>query len=172
MVRYVATAVLGLSLAACAGSMRIESDFDATTDFSQYRTYTWAGEQRITGDPRLDNPLLDARIRSAIDQQLTAIGLRQASGSADLGVRYHAVLDDRVRVDTYREYYTGVFRQTSMTTEYTEGTLVLDLYDAKSNKLVWQGSAEAEVHLDNSPELQSTRINEAVRKMLEGYPRR
>ncbi len=171
--RTVRTALFGLGVVACGGGMQFDADFDPATDFSKYRTFFWAVDQRETGDPRLDNPVLDARIRSAVDQQLTATGLTKVEGrSGDLGVRYHAVLQDLVRTDTFDDAYAGVFRQETVSTPYTEGTLVLDLYDGATTELVWRGSAQAEVNQNNDPRRQSERINEAVRQMLEQYPGR
>ncbi len=48
-------------------SIQVSQDYDSSKDFSSLKTYEWqAKSQPKTGDIRVDNPLLDARIRSAI----------------------------------------------------------------------------------------------------------
>ena len=61
---------------------------------------------------------------------------------------------------------------TSRTTAYnwTQGTLVLDIVDGKSNEMVYRATAEAEVNQDLSPAERQTRVNEAAVRMLEKFP--
>jgi hypothetical protein len=56
--------------------------------------------------------------------------------------------------------------------EYDEGTLVLDMVDARTNKVVWRGSARGVVNgLIDNQNLMERKIDEAVRRMLEPLPR-
>jgi hypothetical protein len=106
---------------------------------------------------------------------------RAANGEPDLRVKYHAAIQSRLEVSTIHESYgypyyrgyPGAFAWGGYTThavEYDEGTLMLDFFDAKSRQLVWRGVAQAEVHLDASPERKEKRIQEAVDKMLALFP--
>jgi hypothetical protein len=54
--------------------------------------------------------------------------------------------------------------------QYEQGTLILDVIDAGSNKLIWRGSAAARVVDDKTPEERTRRVNEAVEKILERFP--
>ena len=41
------------------------------TDFTAYGSYNWVPDsEKPTGDPRLDNALLDTRVRNAVDGEL------------------------------------------------------------------------------------------------------
>ena len=69
-IRFAPLLVLALTLA--CSSLRVNVDYDPEEDFSTYRTYTWfPAEQRQQGDYRVDNPLLDGRIRDAVDREPT-----------------------------------------------------------------------------------------------------
>ncbi len=50
----------------------------------------------------------------------------------------------------------------------TEGTLYIDIIDAKTNELVWQGMGTAPIVRDM--EKKEIRIKEIVAKILEKYP--
>ena len=50
----------------------------------------------------------------------------------------------------------------------TEGTLYIDIIDAKTNELVWQGMGTAPLARDM--EKKDARIKEIVQKILEKYP--
>ena len=54
--------------------------------------------------------------------------------------------------------------------QYTEGTLILDLIEAKSKQLVWRGMAQGTIDENASPEQRERRLNEAVMRMLANFP--
>ena len=69
---------LTLLVIGCSG-LEVSQDYDVNTDFSGLKLYAWKSEKQAqTGDIRVDNPLLDARIRAAVDRALTAGGLHKA----------------------------------------------------------------------------------------------
>ena len=53
---------------------------------------------------------------------------------------------------------------------YQVGTLQIDLIDAKTDQLVWRGSAEKVVDTSPTPAQRSAAIREAVSKILSDYP--
>jgi hypothetical protein len=70
---FVALVVAGL-LTACS-SVQVNMDYDPTEDFSTYKTFAWLPKSsEPTGDYRIDNELLDARIRAAVDRNLQERG--------------------------------------------------------------------------------------------------
>lgn len=56
--------------------------------------------------------------------------------------------------------------------EYEVGTLILDGVDAREQRLVWRGTAQAELHRDLSPDALQKKINDAVHKLLARFPPR
>ena len=55
--------------------MRINTDYDTTVDFSTLKTYAWMERQRPESvDPRMDNTLLEARVRAAVDREFATKG--------------------------------------------------------------------------------------------------
>ncbi|HXV27477.1 MAG TPA: DUF4136 domain-containing protein [bacterium] len=177
---------LGLTAAGCAG-ISVSSDYDSNANFTGFKTYDWAGLQPITGNPRLDNDILHERIRNAVDREFAAKGYQKiAGGSPDFKVAYHVGLEDKIDVMTFNYYdygypaYYGTYgfrhqmgawpaSQTSVY-QYEEGTLILDIVDPATKKLIWRGTAKAEVSVSDSPEKKEARIDKAVHKILLQFP--
>ncbi len=181
--------ILGFVLAGCA-TMSVNSDWDTRADFSKLRTYAWTSEsQPRTQDPRLNNTLLDSRIRNAIDQTLSDRGYQKIpTGTPDFQVSYQAAIEKKMDVTQvsmpYQMPYTtvsgGVVRVNPMwnvhgrtdtfVTQYDEGTLLLDVVDPKTNSLIWRGTAKKAIDEKSTPEKREANIRKAVQKILAGFP--
>ena len=141
-------------MAGCASGSKIRSDFDHSADFSRYRTYNFyadAGPERTNYQS-----LFSQHMVTAITKEMNARGYEK-SDDPDLLVNFNAVLRDKTKVTTRsapvsyggyygyrRSYYDPWFGYShSRATEthvsqYTEGTVNIDLVDAKKKKLVWE----------------------------------
>ncbi len=172
------------TLWACT-TIRVTSDFDPSADFSGLRTYAWIpGPQERTGDPRIDNPLLDSRIRETVDRQLAAQGYqKQRSGRPDFWIGYHAAIKSKMSIDVINDYYHyprgwgwgygAAYAPSGATTyvhEYEEGTLILDVVNPQTSELIWRGSADAEVNRRAKPEERQKKLGKAVQKILSRFP--
>ena len=164
-----------LALAGCA-SMNVSSYLERGADVRQYRTFNWEPADTLsTGDPRLDNnQFFDERVRRDIETHLTARGFeKMMSGPADLSVHYHAFITQQIEArnidhgDGYRD------KNASQPYVYEAGTLLIDLVDPRTKKLVWRGWAEGSLDrvIDNQA-LMEQRIGEVVARILEKLPRR
>ena len=167
------------SFAVVSGCATINAgaDFDPAVRLDQYRTFDWGGGDSLpVGDPRLENnPFFDSRVRSAVELELAAHGLRRATGSPDLLVHYHASVRQRVdvvRADEERGYSSPRSGGSDMVLEFEEGTLIVDLADAKSKAVLWRGWSQTDVGglIDNPREMEK-RIQESVRLMMKKLPR-
>ena len=176
LARLAAVAVAALALTACA-TMTVSSHVERGLDFAQYRSYNWGPPDRLpTGDPRLDsNPFFQDHLQGAVEKQLAAKGFeRSTSGKPDLLIHYHASINRRINLtEVDRDYgycYDNDCR--ARVIEYEAGTLVLDIVDTRTNRVIWRGWAQDSVEdvLDNEDRM-ARKINEAVRRMLERLPR-
>ncbi len=158
----------------CSG-ISVSTDFDPKVDFSAFKTYGWHAAPAGAAP----NPLVDARIRRAVDDALPARGYRAAASpaEADFLVAHRTAVQQRIEVSPssaavgYRSGRWGAAVGTGADVRtYDEGTLVLDFVDAKSKELVWRGTASGTVHGDLTPEEREARIREAVTKLLEKFP--
>jgi hypothetical protein len=164
-------ALATLALAGCA-TMRVGSFVERGTNFTGYRTYTWAAAAQLTtGDPRLDNnEFFQARLQSAVENGLGGRGFEKVeSGQPDFVLHYHASVTQRVDAGGVDDRY-GYCEDCSPSV-FDAGTLTLDLVDARTNRLVWRGWAESTFDgvIDNQQWLER-RIDEAVGRILQTLP--
>lgn len=164
--------LLLLVFASCS-SVKVATDFDKEVNFNQYKTYAFF-------KPGIDkaeiSDLDKKRILRAIDANLYEKGMVKAE-KPDLLISIFT--KERERVDVYTNnfgygwgwnpwYYGGYYGGNSVS-RTAEGTLYIDLIDAKTNSLVWQGMGSADLVTQNM-EKKEARIREIVMKILAEYP--
>jgi hypothetical protein len=182
-------AFLLMAAAAACASPKIGYDYDHSANFGAYHTYEWMpGEQERTGDRRVDNSQVNIRIRTAIGAQLRLKGYTTpGNGKPDFYVAYHVVVKD-MAAEVSSQYYTDgmgghAFSHSADTRSassthttageaqmYMAGTLLIDIIDTTSNKLVWRGSAAGEVDPGLTSEERDERIRNVVHEMLSHFP--
>jgi hypothetical protein len=126
-------------------------------------------------DPRLrDNPFFVDDVHGAIDRELQARGLERAiSTRAALQVHFHAAVTERIEVPTHAERFGDCVGNNCppIVTEYDAGTLVIDVVDTRTNRLVWRGWAEHRLEdMLDDPQLVKRRIQDAVHRIMQRLP--
>ena len=168
--RTVACTVLFLVALGTAFSQQVKTDFDHQANFSQYKTYSW---QEI----KPPNSLWDARIKNAVDAQLAAKGWTQVDSGGDVAiVAIGTTHTERTLQTFYNGFgggwgwrgFGGMGDATTTEQDYKEGTLVVDLYDAKTKQLIWRGSAEGTV--SNKASKNEKNLDKGVAKMFKKFP--
>jgi hypothetical protein len=174
--RVAAPVTAALIAAGCAATtMSVSSHMERGLDFGQYRTFDWGPADALpTGDARLDkDPFFKDRVQGAVEKQLAVKGLRLSGSDApDLLIHYHAHITDRIdptRVDRRYGYCAG---GDCPAIDYEAGTLVIDIMDARTNRLLWRGWAQDSVEdLLDDREAMGEAIDEAVTRMMQRLPR-
>ena len=162
-----------VSMAACAASTRVNASLERGMDFTQYRSYAWAADDRFsTGDPRLDNnEFFENRLRGRVEQVLASRGLEKVSGAAaGLVLHYHASVSQKMDVNALDAKYG--YCESCHSSIYDAGTITLDFVDARTNRLVWRGWSEGSLDGIDSQSLIEARVDEAVSKILQKLPPR
>jgi hypothetical protein len=162
---------------ACA-TMNVSSHVETGLDMARYRTFDWGPADALpTGDPRLDeNPFFKDYVTGAVERQLAGKRLQLATGATkpDLLIHYHAHISQRVDVASSdrRLGYCTDNACSNQIREYEAGTLVFDVVDARTNRVIWRGWAQdrAEPILENR-DVMEKRIGEAVTRVFKQFPR-
>lgn len=162
-----------LFIFASCSSIRVYSDYDKDVDFSQYKTYAF----HKRGIDRVEISELDKkRILRAIDNELTKKGMSK-SENPDLLVNIFTKERERIDVDQYNAGWGYGWRYGwnpylwgghTYITSTTEGTLYIDLIDAKKKELVWEGQGVG--YLTEEFDKKESQINEYVAKILAQFP--
>ena len=167
---------LSVLLGGCAASMAIQAERDPAVSLDSYGTYAWSSLQRAPGDVRV-TPALNAQIRDDIDRHLADKGYVRVDTEADFSVMYQVTIEGETITQTLDWYSGSNFKETVATPtatqrRYEEGTLIIDVMAGQSERLIWRGTATAEVRQRASPEDRSSRVTEAVQKVLTQFPSR
>ncbi len=175
LLRLVSMTVL-VAVTACA-SIQIRTDYDESVDFSVLHTFAWVEPPKSENpQPFIDNTLLRKRVRDAVEAELIRKGYRSAAREdADFLATFSVTLLDRTRGASYGAsggYYGGYhgfgigLRSHSAVSSYQEGTLIVDVLDAKTEQLIWRGWAlDAVPTTDRSQE----RIELAITRVFERF---
>ena len=154
-------------------SVKVNSDYDKKVDFTQYKTYAFYK----TGIDKVEISDLDKkRILRSIDESLTAKGFTK-SETPDLLINFFTKEREQVDVNQFNMgwgYGWGwgwnpwMWGGNTTVSRYPEGTLYIDLIDAKKKELIWQGEGEGVLTKDTNKKDEV--IKEFVTKILEQYP--
>lgn len=164
--------VLLLVLASCS-SVRVYSDYDKQVDFTPYKTYAF----HKNGIDKAEISDLDKkRILHAIDETMSAKGFTK-NDNPDLLISFFTKEREEVNVNQFNAgwgYGWGwgwnpfLWGGNTMVTRHTEGSLYIDIIDAKKKELIWQGEGEGVLTKDRDKK--EALIKEFVSKILEQYP--
>jgi hypothetical protein len=171
LVRYAALALAAGTLA--CSTLEVNTDYDPATDLSKYKTFTVK-----KGTPP-KNALAAERLENALAGALAARGLSRAPDGGELNLFPHFVLGKETQVNTtgygYGGWgggwrYGGGGMQTTTVQEIPTGTVVVDLVDAKTNKVVWRGIAKDQISTTATPEERQQKAQEVSAKLFENFP--
>jgi hypothetical protein len=157
----------------CSASPTIHAESNPMANFAAYRTYAWGSADTPLLEPLPAAPPLsgvqDWSIRNAVDASLAARGWT-VSSNPDVFVVYGVAVHE-MNTSTFSEYARYVSeggRQgmaEAFVTGYQQGTLYLDLYDARTRQLVWHASASAVVSSGENTDLVRTAVEQMLAKL-------
>jgi uncharacterized protein DUF4136 len=121
-------------------------------------------------DPMLANSITNRSLVDDLERGFTERGYTLSTGNADFGVAYYASVRDKLNIDTWNYGYTrrGWPRPYSDVTEYTEGTVIVDVIDPATMNLLWRGQGVAAVSDD--PGKYMNELGKTVTAILKEFP--
>ena len=168
-------------LSACAGN-KANVDYDAAADFSAYKTYAWSDKSdEATSKSRTAEPLLHKRIRESVDAAMATKNFKLVDAtSADVLLTYHLSVAATGYSGSSVSFGIGSFGHSSGVglsvgvpvsgRVVEEGTLVINIIDAKKNSVVWQGSSSRQLSRSPTPEKTRQMVDVVVNEILVAYP--
>jgi hypothetical protein len=152
-------------LPAFALAQDVNTDSDPKAPFATFKTYAW-----VKGEAAA-NPLNETRIHEGVVASLAKAGLKEAAENPDIVVATHAMAKEQKEL--YATGMGGSYRWgggmgTISAQTYVVGTLVVDIWDAKTKQLIWRGTAQDT--MSDKPEKNAQKISKAIEKMFKNYP--
>lgn len=178
-------ALILLFMSSCT-SVRVLADYDKETNFNNFKTYAFYK----TGIDKAEISDLDKkRILHAIDAEMSARGFVKSN---DPDILVSIFTKEREQVDVYNNFgwgwgagwgwgwgwspwawgpgWGGAGWGGSNVSTRTEGSLYIDLIDARNKQLVWQGRGVGSLNNIRNIDKKEKRIKEFVNEILQAYP--
>ncbi|MEE4113150.1 MAG: DUF4136 domain-containing protein, partial [Desulfobacteraceae bacterium] len=129
--------------------VQVSQDYDPHARLPRRGTWQWRDPvQGATGDIRIDNPLLDGRIRHAVESHLRGRNIAETHVRPDLFLSYHLTIQQKIQSDSYSStagvggfyhpWYGGIGTETRIH-QYDQGRLTIDIHSVDTGALVWRG---------------------------------
>jgi hypothetical protein len=159
-----------LFLANASFAQQVKTDYDRAANFGQYKTYSWEKVQT-------QDPLWVDRIKAAVNSTLAAKGWTQVESGGDISIMAIEINRNQQTLNTYYNGFGGGWRwrgfggfgeSTTTVDTYKVGTLVVDLFDAKTKTLVWRGVSSDT--LSDKSDKNIKNLNKGVQKMFQHFP--
>ena len=174
---------LGLSIVlvgSCKPALKVSSDYDRTVNFSEYKTfslYYLATSKNVS-------ELNEERLWNSIRTEMTKKGYIENDQEPDVVVNAVSILKKKKYVSANSALYGsgGAFRPygywggigtasahtTFQTNEIKHGSLLIEIIDVKTHKVIWEGTGNAE--FGKRPADPDIVITSTVNKILAGFP--
>jgi hypothetical protein len=144
---------------------KIQNDFDAGVDFSNYTTYAWRDGIQSSQPP------VHTQIVQAVDAELSSKYLRRIEANPDVHVVYYASAQETSFNMSEHGYsygsrwqWGGGMKSDTAVQTYPKGTIVVDIWEAKTQRLIWRGVATGVVDKG------SGKVTQEIQKMFLKYP--
>lgn len=183
---------IGLAIAGVLllGSCAV-TDVGQDVDFNQYKTFGWGKAEISVNSPAYKSGLISSKIRKSVKDEFEKHGLVYDKKSPDLLVSYETFTKEKEQLYSgryaypfmgpgmyYRGFYPGMwgwggypympyggYGPTNYS--YTEGTLIIDVTDARTNEHIWRGLVKGNV--SDVKALQKS-IAKGVKAIMKKYP--
>lgn len=177
----IASALVVLLLAGCASGPSIYVNTDPSASFAGFRTYNFMTP--LGTDRPGYSSVLSEYLRTAAARELEARGYEK-SDNPDLLVNFNVQTKEKIQSSTmssgpayggyygYRAGYYGTWGgYETQITQYTEGTLTVDVIDASRKQLAWDGTAVGRVREEARKNMQAA-VDKVMAQIFEKFPSR
>jgi hypothetical protein len=169
--RNVGKSAVGLcvTLLCCCGvaqAQDVKYNVMPGTNFAKYHTYKWAN---CGGNH--PGQIVNQEIIQDVDAQLSLKGFTQASGDADMLVCYQVAIDKERAWNAMSmggARFGGMGTATSST--ISNGTMILDFYDATAKQQIWQGTATKTLDPSGNEQKNQKNLAKGVEKLMKNFP--
>ena len=161
--------ILFIVLLSSCSSIRVIYDFDSTINFSNYSTFAFSKQEM----EKLDISDIDKkRILGSIEKSLVSKGYNFSS-SPDLIVNISTKSREDIYINQSYDrfgfgWYGYPYDQTYRPSSRIIGLLYIDLIDANTGNLIWQGNGSGSLYSNKYS--RDELVSNFVFKVLESFP--
>jgi len=147
-------------------------DYDHSVNFLKFKTYTW--EKVHATDPGVED-----RITIALNRDMGGRYMTEVAKGGDVTITAVEATQDKQEFTTFynslgsdyswqRPWGSGFLDSQATLSDIPVNTLVIDMYDTKTHKLLWRGSIAGP--LEGSQDKMNNAIDKEVTVLISKYP--
>jgi hypothetical protein len=165
--RVASCALAIFMISTIAAGQQVSVNYNHSQSFAQYHTYAWGSNNAN----KLQNSILAQVAEQDINSALQGKGLQmmQENQNPDVIVTGNGGLRQQTSYSAWGMRGIGGGMGGITPEQNVEGTLIVDLYDAKSQSLVWRGIAQNT--LNNNGNKNQQMVQKAIQKMFKQWPK-
>lgn len=148
-----------VAVVSCGSGIRVRTTIAPTASFTGLTRFrvlappTRRDGRRSPDDPMLVSSISNRILHADLEQAFRSRGYTLDPRNPDFNVAYYASAREKLDVTMWNYGYSPRWggwgrRPAYMARPFTEGTLIVDVVDAKTSELLWRGRATAEVSDD------------------------
>ncbi|SMF40841.1 protein of unknown function [Alteromonadaceae bacterium Bs31] len=164
---------------ACTSS-RTKTDYRTDYDFSRLQSFAILPvDESIYKNPKVSQIEVD-RVGALISRELQKRYKNVEKHQADFHIRYFIVVEERMKVDTYNAsfgmyrygygYSYGLHSPQTSNSYYQQGSIIVDIIDAKTEDVIWRGSTEGRVKNSRTPQQREARVAGYLMELFSLFP--
>lgn len=174
-----------LLLVGCTSQPNVETDYQAGFDFSALKTFSVVETKQDTKKSILISPFTLSHVHARLETELAKRYQNATAGAKpDFIVSYHIVIEEKIDPRSYDDLYgfgfygRGYYRYPSPFFHgpgtglrvYNQGSLIVDVVDAKTGKPIWRGVSEKRLGRGMAPQQQRELLGRAIIEVLAYFP--
>jgi hypothetical protein len=172
-----------LMISGCGG-VDVQTETAKGADFTGFLSYGWLDVAAPdAGEVRANSPEVAAWVKASVDRQLLKKGyVKSTNGQPDFLLSWLGAVEKKVKVESinhlYSSYgYGSVAASMPLETmkggverEYEEGTIILDVLDPKTHKMLWRGSGTAKLLQGMKKDDAALYVDRLVKNICKAIP--
>jgi hypothetical protein len=163
-------AQLGIALLCClAPGLAQDVTYNAMpgTNFTKYHTYKW-----VSCGGQHPDQITNQEIMQDVDTQLSQKGFTKSSTDpVDMFVCYQIAVDQERQ---WNAFGMGGFRfggmGTATSSTISNGSMILDMYDAAAKQQIWQGTATKTLDPSSNQQKNLKNLANGITKLMKNFP--
>jgi hypothetical protein len=166
-IKFALCAMLLCFASAFAAGQQVSVNYNHSQSFSGFHTYAWGSNNTN----QIQNSILAQVAQQDIDSAMQAKGFQKVPESQhpDLIVLASGGLRQQTSYSAWGMRGIGGGMGGITPEQNVEGTLVVDLHDAKSQALIWRGISQGT--LSNNGDKNQKMVQNAINKMFKQWPK-
>jgi len=165
--RTLTVCALFLLVAAPLLAQQVSVNYDHSASFAQYHTYAWGSNNTN----QIRNSILAQVAQQDIESAMQGKGLQKVieNQNPDLILTANGGMRQQTSYSAWGMRGIGGGMGGITPEQNVEATMVVDLYDAKTQSLIWRGIAQNT--LNNNGNKNQQMVEKAVQKMFKQWPK-